>query len=522
MRRAEGWRARRGDPFGWRSPRLVRAATLVTATAAVWSVATGLGALLLLVPVGEGEPLPGARLDAAMIAHAVPPLSRVAAERMVARLERVDHVSRWSPPGELEQRLVLAARIDPSTDRAVERLAHHALRTRAGGFALGRPTASACEVGLPALAEAIRGGALRALMSACRNAPGDGVGHAAFVVGDFMRAVGPEAESIVSRQPRAPAGEPLCFAGGYEVPPPELPICQVVHAELKPATRPGVLGEMGDTPPFVARWAATWASEDGAPLPADHRWVIDPAALIDRPGEALLDVPVAAYEDQRVRSAGSTDHVDRAWMILAVASERSAAGRHDLSAPLVDEALAALDGAPAAGEHDRVEARRLAVAIALRGGDAVQVETLAPALTPDDALQPLIAWSRGAEPGGAALALPPGGPRWREAVAEVEGGAAIAAALQRDGAAAIRGLWGLGRVPDTDRAPVREWLREAFPACDDCGFFARLAHHEARLDAAHALADDELIEAMEPIVARFEAVILNRGLALSLRAAEAR
>jgi hypothetical protein len=509
LRRAERWRARRSDhPFGWRSPGMVRAASHVAATAAVWAVATALGALLLMLPPGAGEGLPGARVDAALVAHAVPPLSRVAAERLVTRLEQLDGVGRWSPPGEMERRLVLAARIDPRTDRAVQRLVKARLRTRAGGFALGRPTPVTCDEGLRALAEALRGGALHDLMTACRNAPGDGVGEAAFVVGDFLRAVGPEAESIVSRQPRAPAGEPSCFAGGHELPMASLPVCRVVHAELKPETRDEVLESAIVATPFVARWLDTWRSEEGAPLPRSSRWVIDPVELLQRAGLALRDVPIAAYEDQRVRSAGSGDAVDRAWMTLAVSAERSAAGRHALAATLVDEALALLDGA-AATEEDREAAARLAVVVALRGGRRAEAEAIALSLADDDVVR-------------TTATRPPRGddPGWRGALARGEGGEGIAEALERDGEAASIGLVDLDRVAEAERPPLREWLREAFPACHGCRFHRRLEHHEARLDAARALGDDELVEALEPIVARFEAVLLNRGLALPLRVAD--
>lgn len=509
MRRAERWRARRSDhPFGWRSPGMVRAASHVTATAAVWLLATALGRLLLLIPVGAGESLPGTRIDAAMIAHAVPPLSTTAAERLVARLEQLDGVGRWSPRGEMERRLVLAARIDPRTDRAVKRLVEARLRTRAGGFALGRPTPVTCDEGLRALAEALRGGALRDLMTACRNAPGDGIGEAAFVVGDFLRAVGPEAESIVSRQPRAPAGEPACFAGGHELPPAALPVCRVVHAELKPETRDEVLASTVGATPFVARWLETWRSEEGAPLPPSSRWVIDPEALLHRPGVALHDVPVAAYEDQRLRDAGSRDPVDRAWMTLTVAAERSAAGRHALAATLVDQALALLDRA-AATEEDHDAAARLAVVIALRGGRRAEAETLALSLADDDPVRALVTHAPGDSDIG-----------WRDALARGESGEGISEALERDGDGALTGLIDLARVPEEERPPLREWIREAFPACPGCGFHERLAHHEARLDGARALGDEELVDVLEPIVARFEAVVLNRGLALSLRVAD--
>jgi len=239
LRRASRWRTRRNHMLAPR-PWWLRAASLLVATLAVWAAATALGGALLLVPsCTGGSSLPGQRIDAAMIAHAVPPLSGIAAERMAEELAAPADLGRWAPPGALERRLVLAAHVDPDPGRAVARLAAARFRSRAGAFARSRPSARGCDEGLAALAEAVRGGALQELMVTCRNAPGDGVGHAAFVVGDFMRAVGGEAESIVSRQPRAPAAEPRCFAGGGELPPPELPLCRLVHAELVRSARDG-------------------------------------------------------------------------------------------------------------------------------------------------------------------------------------------------------------------------------------------------------------------------------------------
>lgn len=514
LRRATRWQVRR-SPFGPPNPRLLRVACLAATTILLWATATAIGGVLLMIPAdapADGVSLPGQRVDAALVAHAVPPLSEVAAERLVADLTAPGGPSRWEPPGDLERRLVLAGRIDPDPGRAVSRLADAGYRTRAGALATARPSAATCDAGLRALAEALRGGALSQLMVACRNAPGDGVGRAALVVGDFMRAVGGEAESIVSRQPLAPAAEPRCFAGGLEVPARDMPICRLVHAEHVPGARDEVLADAAvGLPAFAARWADAMRAERGEPLGA--RWgAVDPAALVATPRRAVLDEPVAVLEDLLVRGRADAAPRDRAWMLLAAAAGRSAAGRHERARGFVDDAMRVLDAAPGLEEEARREAARLAVAIAIRRGDGLEADTLAAELDDGDPLRADVAWLLGER------AVHASWPAWTSAVADGVGGAALAAALARD-PRATEGLVRLRAVPAEDRAVIREWLREAFPPCDGCGFFDRLAHHEARLDAARALDDDELVAVLEPIVARFEAVVLHRGLALSLRAA---
>jgi hypothetical protein len=330
-------------------------------------------------------------------------------------------------------------------------------------------------------------------------------------MGDFMRAVGPEAESIVSRLPRPPAGEPECLAGGFDVPDGSMPLCRLVHAEMIKKTRTEVLATTEIAPVFARRWAAALRAEMGEPLA--EAWTIDPATLVVRPLRAIADEPIAVFADIRAGSTANLTPAQGAWIRLALAAERSAMGRHADAAVLVDEAERELDLGAGASPEERAQAARLIAAIALRGGDDDRAGGALADLDESDPLHALGRWLRGEgpRPDAASFAV------WDEA--DVGGdGAALAAALERADAAR-GGLLRLRLAPEAARPVLREWAREAFPACDRCELFAELDRLTVRLDAAYALEDEALVMDLAPVVARFEAVFLNRLLALSLRAA---
>ncbi|NUP12240.1 MAG: hypothetical protein HOW73_39845 [Polyangiaceae bacterium] len=497
-------------------PLKVRLVCQLATIAAFWLAGTAVGFALLVFPVTEpNDGLPGQRIGTAVIAHMVPTVAPFASHRIADQLENGSTSTRWSPPGVREARLVLAARIDADTDRGVERLAKHGFRTHAGRFALTNPTGPACEVGLDAFAEALQGSALKDLMTACRNAPGDPIGYAAFKMGDFMGAVGPETESIISRQLRTPDGEPTCFAEGPDMPDAPLKMCRLEWAEMHKKQRPAALDGLDLEPAFARRWLAALRAEMGEPFDAKSFFRIDPALLVERPFVAIVDEPIAVYEDVRKNASGSLTPGQSAYIRVAIGAERSAAGRHEDAEKLVEEALAQLaigDGGSAA---ERAAVERLAAAIALRARDMKRFEKHAASLAADDPLREVATVVFGSAPEAAS-----GDERTWVAALPMNDGAAIAAALEESGAATSGGLLRLAAVPEDARDPLREWLRETFPACARCGFFATLDRMTVRLDAAHALGDEGTVRALEPIVARFEAVFLNRPLALSLRAAD--
>lgn len=498
---------RRWGPY--RNAHKVRLVCLLASIATFWVVGTALGLALLIVPIGESaHGLPGERLDAVIVAHMVPTVAPLACDRIVERLEAEDAPSRWDPSARREAKLVLAARVDDDSDRAIERLVRNGFRTHAGRFALSKPTARACELGLEALAEAHQGGALRDLMTACHEAPGDGIGRAAFKMGDFMAAGGPESEAIVTRQLLTPLGEPTCFAQGPDLPDPQLSMCRLQHAELHLGTRAAALEGLSLEAPFARRWLTAIRAEDGAPLATDATFTIDPITLVERPFLAVLDEPIAVYEDIREDARGALTPGASAWVRIAIAAERSAASRHEDAAKLVDEAIEQLDLGAGATFEERAKVRRLAAAIAMRAGDGSRFEGYAEDLDVDD---PLLGLAFGE------LETPD-----RPWIAALDrGGTSLAAALDASAASVVRGgLWRLSRLAEDDRGPVRDWLREAFPPCDRCGFFAMLDRLAVRLDAARATGDEPLVIALETVLSRFEAVFLNRALALSLRSAD--
>ncbi|MBK8936600.1 MAG: hypothetical protein IPM79_02840 [Polyangiaceae bacterium] len=510
-----GLAERRFGPFEQRAR--AKALGLLATIAAVWTASTAAALLLLLVPVGESERgLPAERLDAAVIAHMVPTVATLAADKLVAQLVSGGSARRWSPPGAREERLVLAARIDVDTDRAIERLVAEGYRTHAGRFALSKPTGRACELGLDALAESLQGAALQELMLACHNAPGDPVGLAAFKVGDFMSAVGagPENESIISRQLLTPLGEPKCFAQGPDLPTDDSPICRLEHAELHKRTRRAALDGLKLEAPFARRWRAAIEAELDQPLPDESLFTIDPVQLVERPFVAVMDEPIAVYEDLRERGEGALTPGQSAWVRIAIAAERSAAGRHDDAAKIVREAKAQLDLGSGASEAERRGIARLAAALAVRAGDEAAFAAESPWLATDDPLHRLAELAR------SPARVTRGDPSWAASLSS-DDPIAIAEALDAAAFEVTRGgLYRLRALSPEARAALGEWLHQAFPACSRCGFFQTLDRLTVRMDAARALGDAGAVRALELILSRFEAVFLNRGLALSLRGAD--
>jgi len=479
-------------------PQLDRAMGLIVSIAFLWGGSSAVGGLLLLAG-GEERPgaLPGEHVDGAVLAHAVPPLSNLAARQIVARLEHAADVGRWDQDGALEPRLVLAARLDPSPEKGVERLLHHGYRTRAARFASAHPSAYNCEKGMLAAADALRGGLLFDLMMACRNVKGDSAAHAAFKMGDFSRSLGPESESIVSRVTRAPEAEPACLAGGYEMPPPEEPLCRLIHAEAHPALRQDILTTTAAPGAFFAqRWAQAAKAELGEPMAESLVFTIDPENLVLHPFDAVIEQPIAVYQDIRIGHAANLTPGQSAWVHLALAAERSAMSRHLDAALLVDEAFSALDIGDGASDEERGRAACLAAAIALRADDSQSF-----------ALH--------------AEACPKSGPLYALARDLAEPDAAISSqSLDLDAAPFTESPIMFRRAVEAERAQLREWLRERFPSCERCAFFRELRRLAAIREAAGALGDEDLVQEVEPVVARFEAVFLNRSLALSLRAAD--
>jgi hypothetical protein len=491
-----------------RSPLVLSVLSILSAMTLLWGGATLLALLLLWLPASEHpERLPGERLEAAVFAHAVPTTALAAADQLIARLERGGGVTRWAPPGALEARLVLAGRLDPKPTRAVLRLAERGYRTRAGLFALGNASDESCAVGLDALAESVRGGSLQALMRACRNAKGDAIARAAFKMGDFMRATGPESESIVSRLPRPPEAEPSCIAGGFDLPERDLPLCRLVHAELVPRTRGEVLGEHAPELLVARRWWMAMRAEQGLAFEQALLHTIDPRLLLERPIEAVLDEPLGVYSSLRASTQARLEPAEAAWVRLALAAERSAVGKDRDALYLLDEAFSEL--ALGASESELRYASRLAVAIAVRAGETALAEHHAEELEPSD---PLLDWIAGRSASAADA------PSWASALDEGSG-LDLLEALSRPGAATRGGLLRLRSAPEAKREALAEWLREGFPSCDACGFHAQLDRLTVRLDGARAIGDAELVGDLEPVVARFEAVLVNRVLGLSLRAA---
>lgn len=507
MRRLE----RRRGPL--RRPHRMRALTLLGSIASVWIAGTLVGLALLSITPNEVQGrLPADHVDATVLAHIIPTTAPAATRRLVQRL--AEPVDRWDPPGASEARLVLAARIDLDHDAAVTRLADARFRTHAGRFASVFPTPNNCARGLDALAEAMQGGALKELMGICQSTPGDPIGYAAFKVGDFMIAAGSERESIISRQPLTPRGEPSCYAEGPDMPASSLPLCRLLHAELFRKQRIESLRDVESRAelqtPYARRWVAAIRAELDAPLAESSLFTIDPVELVERPFRAVVDEPVAVYEDIREFARGALTPGQSAWVRLAIAAERSAMGRHEDAWRLVLEAKGELNLGAGASADERAQAHRVIAAIALRSLEPKRIDAAFEVLDPGDALHPVHRAMKGEILGR---------PAWASLLPSASG-RALAHALDHDPSAADRSLLLLALTPIGERDSLREWLKEAYPACESCGFFKQLDHLTRRLDAGFALGDEKFVAALSLVVARFEAVFLERTLALSLRNAD--
>jgi hypothetical protein len=449
-----------------------RSTALVLTVALTWGVATAVAFLLLAWPLTPSDTsLPGARIDAWAVAHAVPPASRAAKERMVESLDELTQGRCRFDAGPIEDAVTLASTLDPDLERATKRLSEKGFRARAGAFAHARPGEATCPTGLDALAESLRGGPLQTLMTDCAGARGDATLQAAFKMGDFMRAGGREVESIISRLPMEPDGEPACAAGGYEFPPESEPLCRLVHAEMRGAFKRKLTD--GPLPRALARrWRNAMLAELGEPFDPTHAFTLDAWEYLEDPMVAVLDEPIALYRDLRMSTQATLSPAVAAWVRLAVAAELSAVGRHTDALVLCDEAETQLSIGAGASEEEHEAVARLLFAIALRAGDTRRAESARERLPVDDPLQIL--------------------PSDRPPFLELHEG-----------------------LDET-------WLREGFPACEGCGFFDQLVHHARRRDLAELVGAEALLADLDPVLRRFEAVLHNRLLGLSLRLADPR
>jgi hypothetical protein len=325
---------------------------------------------------------------------------------------------------------------------------------------------------------------------------GDSAAHAAFKMGDFSRSVGPESESIVSRVTRTPQDEPDCVAGGYDVPPPELPICLTIHAEGRTPLRRQLLAEADPKPLYAQRWVWAARADLGEPMDPTLPFSIDPALLVTRPFDAIIDHPIAVYQDIHVGTSANLTPGEAAWVALAVAAERSAMSRHVAAMLLVAEAFDLLEIGDGASEGERGKAACLAAAIALRADDSGSFAAYADMCPNAEPLRALASTLR------------------------EEDESITSPSLEEAPGLYVEEPIRLRRATDAARPLLREWLRERFPSCPRCGFFRELRRAAAVREAAGALGDDALIDDIDPVVARFEAVLLNRSLAISLRAAD--
>lgn len=458
----------------WASPFMARSSSLVLTILLVWGGST-LAAHLAVLHASTSSELPGTTLDALVLAHAVPPISKEAKERMTRELDRrFGDRDRWADP-RVEGELQLANAIDPNRGRSAERLARMGFRSKAGGLAANHPDEATCRAGLDALAESVRGGAVQALMTECGHFRTDAISNAAFKMGDFMRSAGRESEAIISRLPIEPVGEPDCAAGGYDFPPETEPLCRLLHAEMRRSFKRKLLDGVAMPSALSASWAHAMLVELGDPYDASEAFSIDPVEYLEAPFASVSRFPIAVYLDLRQSSQANLQPAEAAWFRLAIALERSALGRHEDARVLADEAWTQLAIGEGASEDERARAARLALVVAIRAEDEARVSTFAELLGPEDPLHEL------SKPGA-----------WREAVRSR--------------------AFAMGAPAENTTA----WLREGFPACEGCRFFDELEHLAWKRDLAQAFDDAELTADLDPILLRFEAVFLNRLLAASL------
>jgi hypothetical protein len=506
-------------PF--RRPRLVKVAATLASAVSIWIAASIVALLLLLLPAGEvAGRLPGDHVDATLVAHAVPPVSRLAARRLARRLEEAGGVGRFAPPGALEARLEQASHVDETPEASLERWLRFGYPSRAGKVALGNPSVGTCGRGLFAFADAVRVGGVAQLRLSCASLPSDEAADAAFMIGDFASGRGPEPETIVFRQPLVPFDGAPCLAGGDVVPPAKEPLCVLAHAEMKPKKRRELLLGLSGLGTFPSRWVASARALEGDPLPHEVAFTIDPERFVTRPIAALFDQPLAVeleLAEKVEKGERSLPAADGVWLVLAHAAELSAFGHHDRAMRKVEEVLAS-DRFRELAEGDAASTRRLAAAIAVRAGDAAKArDFLGDAARGAPRLAALVAFAedpaRGESPTTTSLGAIDG-PRFAASLAEI--GDARSKESER---LVLGGLpLALRAVPEAERPALREWAREAFPRFRGARFFARAEVLAARLDAARSLGDGELVADLEPILGRFEAVLVNRTLGFSLRA----
>lgn len=484
---------------------------------AFWGLGTLVCWLALAVaergPIPPGAALPGATVDLFVIAHLSPPLSNHVARVMIERLAAGADARRFDDSGQVEERLAFASALDPSADEATSRYLRHGFRTRAGKVVLKNPSPVTCKAGLGAFADSLREGAVFQLGQVCRNVKGDTSSAAAFKIGDFRNAVGPETEAILSRLPFAPAAEPTCLAGGDAVPPPELPLCRLLHAEVKKETRAEILADRSSLPAFADRWRAAMRLARGTPLPPSARLTVSPERLLFTPLEAIADEPIGMYLDLEPGRLEKLGPSDAASIEATLAAHRSAFGDHLQARTRCDRALELSD---AIAPGDRVSVFRLCAAVALRAGRTDHARELL-ADAPSDLLEAALD-ARDDGVVSDTLRGAAGAPELFDLQ-----GPALLVALRTPGGeeAVLRGVapWVLAPL---EAAPSQtEWLREAFPACRRCDFHDQLGSLLLRRDAAEAAGDEGVLHDLEPIVARFRAVIETRPLGLVLRAGRA-
>jgi hypothetical protein len=293
---------------------------------------------------------------------------------------------------------------------------------------------------------------------------------------------------------------------------------------MKPKRRRELLLGLPELDPFPRRWVAAARRVEGDPLPPEVRFTIDPGAFVVRPIQAIADQPLAVYVELWQKKQRNLSPEETLWVGLAVAAERSAFGHHDRALALVDEVVEHPVGNPPTGS-DFEASRRLATAIALRAGDLTRAKRWASeiSLPAGDRLRAYVDFLEKPRPDVVPIDAEQSSDGWH-----FEDGVALADALTEIGPApndaaerlVQSGLpFALRAVPVEGKAALREWLREGFPTFGRAAFFTRAAALAHRLDAAHALDDSEMVADVEPIVGRFEAVLLDRTLALTLRLA---
>lgn len=482
-----------------------------------WGLGTLLCWLALLFagegPLEPGAPLPGATIDLFVIAHMSPPLSKQVAQVMIERLSRGAEQARFEPNGAVEARLAQAAAIDPSADEAARRYLDHHFRTRAGKVALANPSPVACTTGFEAFADALHEAGVAQLAQACRNVRGDTGASAAFKIGDFRNASGPETEAILSRLPFAPASEPSCLAGGDAVPPKDEPLCRLLHAEVKKETRSEILPALELEPAYAKRWLAAMRVARGASLPAWARFTVAPQALLFTPAEAIRDEPIAIWLELEPNRIEKLTGQEVASIEASIGAHRSAFGNHSQAMLRCERALetgATLDG------EDRSKLLQICAAVSLRAGELARARELLEE-APSEILSAALAYR---DDGLLADAL-------RDAflhpdLFELRGPALAQALSTPAGAEAVaHGVapWVLGDAASD--AALGDWLREAFPTCTKCDFFDQLGMLLLRRDAAEALGDQAVLDDLEPILGRYRAVVETRPLPIVLLAGRA-